>query len=73
MKLWVHLKDGIVRGLMMAEGYLDHDEHARYLGEWVLEGITPLLYEFGSGPAKINVSLPPTAYPLPLPDEDVSR
>lgn len=60
MKLWVHLEDGIVRGLMVADGRIPRDDLARGLGEWVLEGVTPILHDFGDGSAKVGVPLPPT-------------
>lgn len=65
MKAWVHLEDGIVKGAMLET--VDRAELARELGEWVLDGVTPILHDFGDEPLRINMPLPlPRQGLLPL-------
>ena len=56
MKAWVHVDDGLVRGAILADqprGWV-----AEQLGEWVLEGIAPKLYDFGEEPIIVGAPLP---------------
>ena len=56
MKAWVHLEAGIVRGALLADQ--PREWLREQLGEWVLDGITPILHDFGDEQIVINASLP---------------
>ena len=56
MKAWVYVEDGIVKAAMIDS--MDRETLAQELGEWVLEGITPVLHDFGDEPIRINAPLP---------------
>lgn len=59
MKVWLHIENGVVVGAMSA--LVPRDELARELGEWVLMGVTPVLYE-GDEPVRVNAP-PPAPQP----------
>jgi hypothetical protein len=65
MKCWIHLDQGIVRGAALPT--IPHEALATILGEWVLEGVTPILYDFQDEPIIVNAPLPEQRQPcLPL-------
>jgi hypothetical protein len=67
VKRWVHLQYGVIQGIINADGSVGHEELARELGEWVLMGVTPLLFDFGDQPARVGNPLPPAPPPVPAP------
>jgi len=56
MKAWVHVEDGILRGVMLT--IVPRDELACELGEWVLMGVVPALHDFGDEPITVGKPLP---------------
>lgn len=63
MKRWLHLEDGVIKGMMNAD--VPRDELARELGEWVLQGVTPVLFDMGASTLHVKND------PLPSDTADV--
>jgi hypothetical protein len=59
-RYWLHVEGGIVVGALMA-GVLPREEEAQLVGEWLLDGIAPVLRDLGEAPLRMNCPVPATS------------